>query len=135
MRTAHRLVAPAHLAGAAQTALVGDAGLWLAVGHAFATTVAGPLPLAGAVVSTGRLAAVAGQSPTLSVTLVAQSALAGPSALLGGLASLSAARSGDLARLFCPLVDDPLAPMRISVLILCSESCINGRAVRGGENS
>ena len=123
MRTAHRLLAPAQLAGAAQTAFVGDAGLRCAVGYAFATTVAGALPLAGAVVSTRRLAAVAGQSAALSAALVAQSALAGPCALLGGLAPLSAARSGDLAGLFGALVDDSLAPMWIFVLILCSESC------------
>ena len=41
---------------------------------------------------------------------------------LGGLASLSAAGSSDLARLFCTLVDGSLAPMWISVLKLCSES-------------
>jgi hypothetical protein len=85
--------------------------------------VAGALPLAGTVVSTRRLAAVAGQSAALSAALVAQSALAGPCALLGGLAPLSAARSGDLAGLFGALVDDSLAPMWIFVLILCSESC------------
>jgi hypothetical protein len=53
-------------------------------------------------------------------------ALAGPSATLGGLASLSAAGSCDLARLFSPLVDDAVAPLWISVLKLCSESWCTG---------
>src|SRR5437588_12569048 len=124
MRTAHRLVAPAQLAGATPTALVGDAGLWLSVGHAWAAAADGLLSLAAAVVPTSRLAALAGQSAPLSSALVAGSALASPSATPGRLASLSAACSSDLAGLFCPLVDDPLAPMWISVLKLCSGSCV-----------
>src|SRR6266566_3361145 len=100
MRTTHRIVAPAQLAGAAQTALVGDAGLWLSVGHAWAAAADGLLSLAAAVVPTSRLAALAGQS-----------------------APLSSACSSELACLFCPLVDGSLAPMWISVLKLCSGSC------------
>ena len=122
MRAAHRIAAPAHLAGAAQTALVGDAGVRLSVGHAFAAAAEGLLSLAAAVVPTRRLAAVAGQGAALSSALVPQSALASPSPALGGLASLSAANSSDVARLFSTLVDDSLAPMWISVLKLCSGS-------------
>src|SRR2546421_968937 len=130
MRTAHRLVAPAQLAGAAQTALVGDAGLRLSVGHAFAAVVAGLLPLARALVPTRRLAALAGQSAPVSSALVAGSALASPSSTLGRLAPLSAAHSYHLAHLFCTLVDGSLAPMWISVLKLCFESCLPGRRRR-----
>src|SRR5947209_10085654 len=118
MRTAHRRVAPAQLAGATPTALVGDAGLWLSVGHAWAAAADGLLSLAAAVVPTSRLAALAGQSAPLSSALVAQSPLASSSPTLGRLASLSAALSYHLACLLFTLVDDPMAPMWISVLKL-----------------
>src|SRR5436305_14308300 len=85
MRTAHRLLAPTQLAGAAQTAVVGDAGLRCAVGYAFATTVAGAVPLAGAVVPTPRLAAVAGQRAALSDRREAQDGSARPLLAPGGV--------------------------------------------------
>src|SRR5437763_15997987 len=122
MRTAHRSPAPAGLAGAAQNAPAGDAGLWISAGWAFAPAVAGPLHLAAALVPTRRLASVEGQSAPLSPALGPQSAVASPSSTLGGLAPLSSAFSYYLARLLFTLVDHPLAPLRIFVLKLCSGS-------------
>jgi hypothetical protein len=117
-----------------RTALVGDAGVRFAVGHAWAAVATSLLRLTAAVVPTGRLAALAGQGAALSSTLVAQSALASPSSALGGLASLSVACSSDLARLFSTLVDDSLASMRIFVLKLCFVSCLQLGWEAGKEN-
>src|SRR5256712_9980675 len=123
MRTAHRILATAGLAGATQNAPVGDAGLWISADLAFGPAVACSLQVAAALVPTRRLAPVEGQSAPLSPALGSQSALASPSSTRGGLAPLSSALSHHLARLFLTLVDHPLAPLRIFVLKLCSGSC------------
>src|SRR5438876_7199718 len=122
MRTAHRILATAGLAGATQNAPVGDAGLWISADLAFGPAVACSLQVAAALVPTRRLAPVEGQSAPLSPALGSQSALASPSSTRGGLAPLSSALSHHLARLFLTLVDHPLAPVWIFVLKLCSGS-------------
>src|SRR5438105_13938248 len=122
MRTAHRIPATPELAGAAQNASVGHPGLWISALLAGGAVVACPFQITAALVPTSRLAPVAGQSAPLSPALGPQSAVANPPPMLGGLAPLSSALSHYLARLLFTLVDHPLAPLRIFVLKLCSES-------------
>src|SRR5437588_12700729 len=128
MRTAHRILAPAGLAGAAQNAPAGDAGLWISAHLVGCPTVAGSWEVAAALVPTDRLAPVEGQSAPLSPALGSQSAVASPSSTLGALAPLSSATSHYLARLLFTLVDLPLATVWIFVLKLCSGSCYNLRS-------
>src|SRR5712691_8578716 len=128
MRTAHRILAPAGLAGAAQNAPVGHAGLWISAHLVGCPTVACSWEVAAALVPTRRLAPVEGQSAPLSPALGPQSAVASPSSTRGGLAPLSSPLSHYLARLLFTLVDHPLASLRIFVLKLCSGSCCEPRS-------
>lgn len=75
--------------------------------------------------ATRRLAAVERQTSFVPTPLGAQSALALSSSLLCGvwLAALSSPLPPHLATLFVTLVDDSVAPDRISVLKLCFGSC------------
>src|SRR5438876_4933531 len=122
-RTRARIPAAARVGAASQNAPVGHPGLWLSLVDACSPALAGPLPAAGQLVPTRRLAPVDSESSPLSPSLGAQSALAHPSSPVFWLPALSSALPCHLAHLFFTLVDHSLASMRIFVLKLCFVSC------------